>query len=413
MSAHSVNNGCINLEYQRKRAKTLLKQLKGGLAPEQQTLLRNLNPSAPLTLSSAQWLIAKELGFRSWPALKAHVDAIAFAARHPQFVADDEVNTTHWRCGNDIEHKLRLAGFRGAFHTLTDPLCMGPVQALPAEHYRHMRCDYIAQTYHLNTEEVAQRFDTEYAQLHTLPNAAHIVLWCEADPYDQLFLVRLLSTLTQLPPKLEIIEIDRQPGIARFVGMGQLSPDVLAWLWPQRKPIRPEALLLAQRTWRAWCSPSPESIAMLAQHDHSALPLLAPALRRLLQELPGNRDGLSLTERLALRYIAEKGAISLARTFAELNARREPLPFLGDMMFYATMKPLLEGEQPLLVTHEAHRDFAQCVVGVTPLGERVLQQEAYWLDYAPQARWVGGVCLSPRQAHWTLDENAQPRWRKP
>jgi hypothetical protein len=88
----SNTDGRLNLEQQRKRAKEWLAQLKIQ------------DPDA--TLSQAQWQIAKQLGFSSWPKLKAHVDALDFAARHPDFNASDEARTAHWRCGNDIAHSL-------------------------------------------------------------------------------------------------------------------------------------------------------------------------------------------------------------------------------------------------------------------------------------------------------------------
>lgn len=64
------NNGQINLEYQRKRAKALLQRLKAGTEPQKLDILHKLNPSSQITLASAQQLIALELGFDSWPNLK-------------------------------------------------------------------------------------------------------------------------------------------------------------------------------------------------------------------------------------------------------------------------------------------------------------------------------------------------------
>lgn len=119
--ASSATDGRINLEQQRKRAKELLQRLKHGTAPTELALLANPHP----TLSDAQWLIARQLGFSSWPKLKAHVEAVDFAANHPGFEASDEARTTHWRCGNDIAHSLGVAGFKGRFRMLSDPLCMG------------------------------------------------------------------------------------------------------------------------------------------------------------------------------------------------------------------------------------------------------------------------------------------------
>ncbi|WPN96456.1 DUF1835 domain-containing protein [Pseudomonas sp. MUP55] len=393
----SNTNGRLNLEQQRKRAKELLAQLK------------HQDPGA--TLSQAQWHIAKQLGFSSWPKLKAHVDALDFAARHPDFIASDEARTTHWRCGNDIAHSLQLAGFNGQFRMLTDPLCMGPVRDLPGGEYQSLRGAFISHAFGLEATDVARRLADEYAQLQTLATAQHSVLWCEADAYDQLFLVRALAGLERLPSKLELIEVDHIPGVERFIGIGQLAPDVLAWLWPQRRTIDEAAILLAKQAWTAYCSHSPLQWAQLAHGNHRALPFLAPALLRQLQELPGTQDGLSLTERLALSYIADTGPVPFGRVFAELMAKREPLPFLGDMMFHALLRPLIDGDQPLLVETETHLEWPRRGLAVTALGLEVLDANAYWPDHSSHIRWVGGICIEPGRPHWTVDKDAQPVWR--
>lgn len=393
----STNNGRLNLEQQRKRAKELLARLKCQ------------DPSA--TLSQAQWQIAKELGFSSWPKLKAHVDALDFAARHPGFETSDEARTTHWRCGNDIAHSLQVAGFKGQFQMLSDPLCMGPVRDLPATSYQALRGAFISQAFSMNAADVTQRLATEYAQLEALAAADHSVLWCEADAYDQLFLVRALAGLECAPRQLELIEVGHIPGVERFIGIGQLAPDVLAWLWPQRRMIDDAAVQLAKQAWSAYCSNSPVQWAQLAHGNHPCLPFLAPALLRQLQELPGTHDGLSLTERLALTYIAEAGPVTFGRVFAELMGKREPLPFLGDMMFHALLRPLIDAKQPLLLETEAHLQWPRRHLELTTLGLDVLGERAYWPDHSSQARWVGGTCIEPGRAHWTIDRQAQPVWR--
>ncbi len=387
MSQHFNTDGRLNLEQQRKRAKELLPRLKAQ------------DPSA--TLSQAQWEIAKQLGFRSWPKLKAHVDAIDFAARHPDFAASDEARTTHWRCGNDIAHSLQLAGFKGQFQMLSDPLCMGPVRDLPTADYQALRSTFISQAFAMDKDDAARRLADEYIQLEALANAEHSVLWCEADAYDQLFLIRALAGLERAPCKLELIEVDRIPGVQRFIGIGQLAPDLLAWLWPQRRLIEDDAVHLAKQAWAAYCDSTPLKWAELAHGNHPALPFMAPALLRQLQELPGARDGLSLTERLTLAYLAEAGPKPAGRVFAELMAKREPLPFLGDMMFFALLRPLIDGAAPLLTETEAG-------LVLTQLGQAVLDGQAYWLEHASHERWVGGVCLRPGEAHWMLDEQLQP-----
>jgi hypothetical protein len=397
MSQHFNTDGRLNLEQQRKRAKELLPRLK------------TQDPNA--TLSQAQWTIAKQLGFSSWPRLKAHIDAIDFAAQHPDFTASDEARTTHWRCGNDIAHSLQLAGFKGQFRMLTDPLCMGPVRDVPDEAFRALRSAFISQAFALDHAETARRVDDEYQQLSALAGADHSVLWCEADAYDQLFLVRTLASLEHAPRKLELIEVGRIPGVERFIGIGQLAPDVLAWLWPQRRLIDDDAVQLARQVWSAYCDNSPVTLAELAHGNHPSLPFLAPALLRQLQELPSQHNGLSLTEQLSLSYIAEAGPMPFGRVFAELMAKREPLPFLGDMMFHALLRPLIDAEQPLLIETGTDQPWPRRPLALTALGHAVLQGDAYWLDHASDVRWVGGVCLSPRQPHWTLDDQRRPLWR--
>lgn len=404
-------DGRINLEQQRKRAKELLLSLKQGNAPDQLALLGTSGRALAPTLSDAQWLIARQLGFSSWPKLKAHVDAVAFAAQHPEFHASDEPRTVHWRCGNDIAHTLQLAGFKGSFHMLSDPLCMGPVQDLPDAEFRAQRSDFISATFDMNRADVARRTDEEYGRLEQLGSDQHNVLWCEADAYDQLFLIKTLASLKRLPPRLELIEVDRVPGVQRFIGIGQLAPDVLAWLWPQRKPVTQDMLDCARKAWRAYCDASPVALAALAHDPQLPLRLLAPALLRQLQELPGSEDGLSLTERLSLQYVQEAGPTTFGRVFAELMGKRDPLPFLGDMMFQALLRPLIDSETPLLKETEAHLKWPQRTLTLTALGERVLEGGAYWLNHAQHLRWIGGVCIVPGESHWTLNPENRPIWR--
>ncbi|PWG74042.1 hypothetical protein DF186_19940, partial [Enterococcus hirae] len=82
--------------------------------------------------------------------------------------ASDEARTTHWRCGNDIAHSLGVAGFKGRFRMLIDPLCMGPVQDLPAEQYQAVRSRYISQVFAMDEAEVARRHADEYHHLEQL-----------------------------------------------------------------------------------------------------------------------------------------------------------------------------------------------------------------------------------------------------
>ncbi|MBF2827276.1 DUF1835 domain-containing protein, partial [Pseudomonas aeruginosa] len=342
--SRTLGDGRINLEQQRKRAKELLRQWRRD--PASRTGL----PGQAPRLADAQWQVARELGFASWPRLKAHVDAIAFASRHPDLVGGDEAATLHLRCGNDIAHGLKLAGFRGDFRMFADPLTMGPVPNLPLPEFLALRSDYLSRAFDLDPADAQARQRQEYAGLERLGEYSRVALWCEADAYDQLFLVRVLAGMQTPPEHLELIEIDRVPGVERFVGIGQLAPELLAWLWTQRRPLDAEALALARAAWDAYRDPAPLRWAQLAAAPTPALPLLGPALRRQLHELPALRDGLSLSERLTLEIVRDSERPSAGQVFAELTARREPLPYLGDLMFRVLLRALLEEPGALLRT---------------------------------------------------------------
>lgn len=402
------DNGRLNLEQQRKRAKELLQRLRSGQADER---LRSLDPQRPPRLADAQYLIARDLGFASWPKLKAHCDALAFALKHPGFVANDTPDTCHWRCGNDIQHSLQVAGFKGQLQMYADPLCMGPVPQLDGPSYRAVRANFISHAFNIAPEQTRQRQEAEYAALARLSQRMPGVLWCEADAYDQLFLLRVLAQLEQVPENLSLIAIDQVPGVQRFIGIGQLAPEVLAWLWPQRRPVDAAMLILARDAWAAYRAPSPQAWAALAHARHAALPLLGPALLRQLQELPGINDGLSLTERLTLQILRDHGPMPMGKVFAVLMMEREPLPFLGDMMFYALLRPLIDGPRPLIDQADAQLAWPQRTISLTALGEQVLAGQAYGLDLIGCERWVGGVRLQPGEGHWALDEALQPVWR--
>jgi hypothetical protein len=407
----SRHHGLLDLPSLRKRAKRLLKALKTNEAGDTRAQLHAIGlPGPDYRLADTQWLVAREAGFASWPRLIAHADAIEFAARHPAFAATGEATVQHWRCGNDIEHSLRTAGFSGSFQMFDDPMVMGPVPALPDDDYWAVRAAFATEAFGLPARDIQQRQLIQRKALAQLNAESELVLWCEADAYDQLFLVRLLASLPVLPRGLELIEINQVPGVERFIGIGQLAPDLLAWLWPQRRPLGEDALALARVAWAAYTAPNPSDWAQLASQTHSVLPLLGPALARQLQELPGADDGLSLTQRLTLRVLADHGELPCGKVFGHLMMSYEPLPYLGDLMFHALLRPLIDAPHPL-VHEQPGGEWQRRVVRITDLGEQVLGGRSNWLDHSPAERWVGGVRIVADQAPWVVSAEGRVRRR--
>lgn len=72
---------------------------------------------------------------------------------------------------------------------------------------------------------------------------------------------------------------------------------------------------------------------------------------------------------------------------------------------------MIDGTAPLLIETETNMEWPRRVLALTPLAQQVLDGNACWLDHASHERWVGGVCLRPRQPHWALDHDDLPVWR--
>ncbi len=125
----------LNFEQQGKRAKELLKAARAGV-PEALARFKS-----PPKLAEAQYLIAQELRFDTWAALKRHIETMTRereAARAQAALSSDaaslldgDLRTLHIRCGSDIQTALQEAGFRGDFYEHSYPYLIGPVREGP------------------------------------------------------------------------------------------------------------------------------------------------------------------------------------------------------------------------------------------------------------------------------------------
>src|SRR5262249_51877136 len=135
--------------------------------------------------------------------------------------------------------------------------------------------------------------------------------------------------------------VDALPGKPDFRGLGELTAEELESLWPQRRTVSAGALAAAAQAWGAFRAAEPTALAELAATEAPELPLLAPAIRRLLEELPDATDGLSGTERRALQAIARGARTPMSAFVAEQQL--EEAPFLGDAWFYRALATLGHG----------------------------------------------------------------------
>ena len=316
---------------------------------------------------------------------------------------DPAARVAHVRCGSDIRDALAAAGLAGDFVEASDPVCQGPVPgSLPPQALRQQRARFIADTWEAGTfTSVLQGLEREAEAVQALDRYERVVLWFEHDPYDQTILIRLLAGFLDeaaLHDRLWLVCVDRYPGIARFVGLGQLSPAQLADLHRQARPVSAEQMALAAQVWAAYTGGDVDALWSCVAAGTPALPLLAGALRRLFQDLPWTGDGLALTERLSLRAVAE-GANTPGQAFRRLYDSLEPMPFLGDLMYWPILQALAVAAEPALTRFESWRD----PVSLTAFGRALLDGQADWTVVNGVDRWLGGVHVVGGGQVWRWD----------
>src|SRR5262245_23867482 len=204
--------------------------------------------------------------------------------------------------GDSTADSLSLADLPGEIRVWADALDQGPVLPVSdAEHWR-LRGEFWSSR---GLRDAGGRLAAYDHGVDEAAGAEELILWFEHDLFDQLALVRLLARLARrgLPAQLTIVSIDRHPEIPNFIGLGELQPEQLAELWPRRTPLSRDAIDEAITAWIAVTSRDPRALPFLAKRI-KALPFLAGALERLLEEYPDPTSGMSRTERQVLAAIA-------------------------------------------------------------------------------------------------------------
>ena len=308
------------------------------------------------------------------------------------------MRTIHIRCGDDLREKLPAAGFEGDYLSFVDPVCEGPTPFHTDElAFRRLRARYISDAYGGFEAEALSRLNAEAEGLERSLDYDRIVLWFEHDLFDQAVLIRLLdwyAARQDAHARLFLLLVNSHPGVERFIGLGQLTPEQLATLSGRERPVTTPQFSVASAAWAAFRSPAPTALWQLAEAGTPDLPTLAPALIRHLEEFPWTTDGLGLTQRLALDAVAA-GADTPGRAFSAAQAI-DPTPYLGDAMFHHVLRTLTTGRHPAL-TIRGDR------VSLTDAGAAIRAGEEDWVRLNGVDQWRGGVHLIGSEAAWRWD----------
>jgi hypothetical protein len=322
---------------------------------------------------------------------------------------DTDITTLHIRCGSDIEPLLRASGFAADYLELSDPVCQGPVRR--GEDWLVHRARFLASAYgaflNRSSDEIADGLNRADRDLRAAAAVyGRIVLWFEHDSHDQLVLARCLAQFAVTPPaRLELVQVCDHPGPKRFIGLGQLREDAFPALWASRLPVPRSQIAAGERVWRMLRSVDPSPMAAAARVGVRHLPFMAAALRRHCQEFPWTDDGLSLTERLVLRLLAERPC-TMGEIFHALQEERDPLPWLGDTMLRFILESMKRLDHPVFTwaLDRADEPWFRERLTITDLGLAVLAGEVDFLSLHPPPRYLGGVAITPSAPRWRWDD---------
>jgi DNA-binding transcriptional MerR regulator len=321
----------------------------------------------------------------------------------------------HVTNGESAGNTLRQTSLGGAVLPWQDVLHEGPVPAGPRRELLQARAAFLAACgwgSRRALQTTLERRDRRFEQ--AVRDGLAVVLWFEHDLFDQLQLLDALALAHELGGAPMLIVVDSFPGKPGFRGLGELTADELASLWPERRQATDDTLAQSAEAWRDLRASDPTALAARAGLDVPGLPFLSPALRRLLEELPDSTTGLSGTERRALEAIAGGARTPLAAFVAEQEL--EDAPFLGDAWFFRSLSALGAGESRLLEAKGRPLPappplsdaavFTRLPLSLTREGERVLRGEADRVDLLGIDRWVGGTHVTQDNV-WRWDPVAQ------
>jgi hypothetical protein len=321
---------------------------------------------------------------------------LARRGRDPEPRPGDALHVTN---GESAGNTLRRTGIDGAVLAWDDVLHEGPVPAGPPGRVRDVRARFLAECGWGDAPTIRASLERRDRHLdQALGDGRPVVLWFEHDLYDQLQLLQVLAQIGPDAERIELIEVGSFPGRPGFRGLGELTAAELESLWPQRRPSAEERVKLAALAWDAFRAPDPRGLEAVIERDTSPAPFLAAALRRLLEELPDARTGLSRSERQLLEGL-EDGPLTPVELFLR-SQDAEEAPFDGDAWVWRRLAGLAglvarQGGGPLPAPPPLGdgRTFASTRVALTDDGRAVLAGDADRVELLGIDRWLGGTHL--------------------
>lgn len=302
---------------------------------------------------------------------------------------------------------------RQAFHlkapsallVFDDCLSVGPLQAFQsAAEWRTLRDKYWAG---LPVQPELSPASYERAPFDLIDNAGvlcdcdSIRLWIGTGLAEQLLLVWILQFLRLLNVDANRVDVIQYTHLgqqrAEVIGIGELNADQLR-AHPPAHRLDPAQIAELHAAWLAITSPDPSAFLSFLTRGCNRLQFLGRDLRFMLDRYPDDRSGLSLWDRLLLKYTAEKGPRAVrvvGHTMAHDFYRAD---WVGDNYLFARLRRLgaTDLAHPLLALNSSAAPMRETTVELTEAGRAVLNGEANAVQLNGIDDWIAGVYLDSR-----------------
>lgn len=302
--------------------------------------------------------------------------------------------------GDSAAQGIREAGIEADVLPWRDVLHEGPAPAgLLLEALSLVRAPFLAAAFGKPLVQVGRDFAQRDSVVRGHRSYDQVELWFEHDLYDQLQLLQLLDFFAseRRTEGLSVMQADDYLGTMRAPSLRDHDQTARA--------VDPEILGAAARGWTAFTSSTPAAMAAQSAIDIPAMPYLAPAFRRLVQELPCVGSGLTLTQERIVTALMDQPR-TVAAVFGTTQVW-EDARFLSDLSFFRQIDDLVFAETPLLegllsksrdlpadAEAPAYLAYAQAKLTVTDAGRAA---HAGRFDHAVENgidRWMGGTHLT-------------------
>ena len=402
-----------NLNYLKKEAKELKRTVDQKNYSVSYRIAEHLSTyemGGPLSLSDAQFVIAREYGFAGWSKLKQALkntdeqNSIDISNSKPSL---ERVNIT---CGDMASTTLKNCGVEGQRLPWKDLLCIGPLpDSNDYDEFFLKRAEFIKTWTQLEgLPDPKKMARNEHQLLRDTLTANSIVFWVWPHLSNQLLLLLLLDWYQKNNYEGELLWVDASDKPERN------DEEYVGSLINSEKNFSTEQLIYSGRIWNALRQNTPEELILILKEDNEYFPHLNDALWRYVEELPDRTTGLSLQQHRVLESI-QSGYQSPHAIYKYVH-KHEKYFIAGDWSLWQVITEMINAKHPLIETIDGRpfsyppadisEAFDKQNLSLTKIGKQVLNAEISSLNLNGRDRHWGALEFSGNK-YWQYDKQAQ------